>query len=172
MDNVGIFSKMDIITNQYDENHRPYIKNLIVENADILGGSNVGILIGYLNYYYRNNSHNFMTYLDNIYVSGKLQGTKYLGSIIGGMYFEHNNYNNTFAKNIQISTKLTPTTNDSFNASFIGYITNKVNKIEADSKACLEEVKDLHREMYHWFDTMGGETRHTRKIVEEIDKRV
>lgn len=54
----------------------------------------------------------------------------------------------------------------------IGYITNKVNKIEADSKACLEEVKDLHREMYHWFDTMGGETRHTRKIVEEIDKRV
>lgn len=124
MDNVGIFSKMDIITNQYDENHRPYIKNLIVENADILGGSNVGILIGYLNYYYRNKSHNFMTYLDNIYVSGKLQGTKYLGSIIGGMYFEHNNYNNTFAKNIQISTKLTPTTNDSFNASFIGYITN------------------------------------------------
>ena len=54
----------------------------------------------------------------------------------------------------------------------IGYITNKVNKIEADSKACLEEVKDLHREMYHWFDVMGGETRHTRKIVEEIDKRV
>ena len=111
MDNVGIFSKMDIITNQYDENHRPYIKNLIVENADILGGSNVGILIGYLNYYYRS-SHNFMTYLDNVYVSGKLQGTKYLGSIIGWMYFEHNNYNNTFAKNIQISTKLTPTTNN------------------------------------------------------------
>lgn len=54
----------------------------------------------------------------------------------------------------------------------IGYITNKVNKIEADSKACFEEVKDLHREMYHWFDTMGGETRHTRKIIEEIDKRV
>lgn len=54
----------------------------------------------------------------------------------------------------------------------IGYITNKVNKIEADSKTCLEEVKDLHREMYHWFDTVGGETRHTRKIVEEIDKRV
>ena len=24
MDNVGIFSKMDIITNQYDENHRPF----------------------------------------------------------------------------------------------------------------------------------------------------
>ena len=36
----------------------------------------------------------------------------------------------------------------------------------------VEEVKDIHREMYHWFDTMGGETRHTRKIVEEIDKRV
>lgn len=52
----------------------------------------------------------------------------------------------------------------------IGYITNKVNKIEMDSKACLEEVKDIHREMYHWFDTVGGEIRHTRKIVEEIDK--
>lgn len=54
----------------------------------------------------------------------------------------------------------------------IGCITNKVNKIEMDSKACLEEVKDIHREMYHWFDTMGGETRHTRKVVEEIDKRI
>lgn len=54
----------------------------------------------------------------------------------------------------------------------IGYITNKVNKIEMDSKACLEEVKDIHREMYYWFDTMGGETRHARKVVEEIDKRV
>ena len=54
----------------------------------------------------------------------------------------------------------------------IGYITNKVNRIEMDSKACLEEVKDIHREMYHYFDVMGGETRHTRKIVEEIDKRV
>lgn len=54
----------------------------------------------------------------------------------------------------------------------ISYITTKVNKIEMDSKACLEEVKDIHREMYHWFDTMGGETRHTRKVVEEIDKRV
>ena len=31
----------------------------------------------------------------------------------------------------------------------IGYITTKVNKIEMDSKACLEEVKDIHREMYH-----------------------
>ena len=54
----------------------------------------------------------------------------------------------------------------------IDYITNKVNRIEMDSKACLEEVKDIHREMYHWFDTMGGEARHTRKVVEEIDKRV
>ena len=54
----------------------------------------------------------------------------------------------------------------------IAYVTNKVNKIEMDSRACLEEVKDIHREMYHWFDVMGGETRHTRKIVEEIDKRV
>lgn len=54
----------------------------------------------------------------------------------------------------------------------IGLFTNKVNRIEMDSKACLEEVKDIHRDMYHWFDTIGGETRHTRKIVEEIDKRV
>ena len=54
----------------------------------------------------------------------------------------------------------------------ISYVTNKVNRIEMDSKACLEEVKDIHREMYHWFDTVGGETRHTRKIIEEIDKRV
>ena len=49
---------------------------------------------------------------------------------------------------------------------------SKVNRIEMDSKACLEEVKDIHREMYHWFNTMDGETRHTRKIVEEIHKRV
>ena len=54
----------------------------------------------------------------------------------------------------------------------ISYITGKINKIEMDSKACLEEAKDIHREMYHYFDVMGGETRHTRKIVEEIDKRV
>ena len=54
----------------------------------------------------------------------------------------------------------------------IGYVTNKVNRIEMVSKTCLEEVKDIHREMYHYFDVMGGETRHTRKIVEEIDKRV
>lgn len=54
----------------------------------------------------------------------------------------------------------------------ISYITNKVNRIEMDSKACLEEVKDIHREMYHWFNTMDGETKHTRKVVEEIDKRV
>ena len=54
----------------------------------------------------------------------------------------------------------------------IGYITNKVNNIEMTSKACFEEVKDIHREMYHWFDAVSGETKHTRKIVEEIDKRV
>lgn len=54
----------------------------------------------------------------------------------------------------------------------ISCITKKVNRIEMDSKACLEEIQDIHREMYHWFDTMGGETRHTRKVVEEIDKRV
>ena len=60
-------------------------------------------------------------------------------------------------------------------AAIFGYITNiinKVNRIEMNSKACLEEVKDIHREMYHWFDTMGEETRHTRKVVEEIDKRI
>lgn len=54
----------------------------------------------------------------------------------------------------------------------IAYVTNKVNKIEADTLKCLREIQDIHREMYHWFDVMGGETRHTRKVVEEIDKRV
>lgn len=54
----------------------------------------------------------------------------------------------------------------------IAYVTNKVNEIEMASKACLEEVEDIHREMYHWFDIISGETRHTRKIVEEIDKCV
>ena len=54
----------------------------------------------------------------------------------------------------------------------IGYITNKVNKIEMVSKACLEEVEDIRREMYHYFDVIGGETRHTRNIIEKIDKRV
>lgn len=54
----------------------------------------------------------------------------------------------------------------------IGYITTKVNKIEACTQACLREIQDIHREMYHYFDVMGGKTRHTRKIVEEIDKRV
>lgn len=54
----------------------------------------------------------------------------------------------------------------------IGYITDKVNKIDANTQRCLREIQDLHSEMYHWFDTVGGETRHTRKIVEEIDKRV
>lgn len=54
----------------------------------------------------------------------------------------------------------------------IGYVTNKVNNIEMTSKACFEEVKDIHRGMYHWFDAVSGETKHTRKIVEEIDKRV
>lgn len=57
-------------------------------------------------------------------------------------------------------------------SGFIGYITTKVNKIEACTQACLREIQDIHREMYYWFDTVGGETRHTRKIVEEIDKRV
>lgn len=54
----------------------------------------------------------------------------------------------------------------------IAYATNKVNKIEADTLKCLREIQDLHREMYHRFDVVSGETRHTRKIVEEIDKRV
>lgn len=54
----------------------------------------------------------------------------------------------------------------------IGYVTGKVNKIEMDSKDCLEEVKDIHREMYHWFDVIGGETQHIRTVIEEIDKRV
>lgn len=53
-----------------------------------------------------------------------------------------------------------------------GYVTTKVNNIEMTSKACLEEVKDIRREMYHWLDAVSGETKHTRKIVEEIDKRV
>ena len=54
----------------------------------------------------------------------------------------------------------------------IAYVTNKVNKIEADTLKCLREIQDLHREMYHWLDAISGETKHTRKIVEEIDKRV
>lgn len=54
----------------------------------------------------------------------------------------------------------------------IAYVTNKVNKIEVDTLKCLREIQDLHREMYHRFDVVSGETRHTRKVVEEIDKRV
>ena len=54
----------------------------------------------------------------------------------------------------------------------IGYVTTKVNNIEADTLKCLREIQDIHREMYHWFDAVSGETKHTRKIVEEIDKRV
>lgn len=54
----------------------------------------------------------------------------------------------------------------------IAYVTNKANKIEADTLKCIREIQDLHREMYHWLDAISGETKHTRKIVEEIDKRV
>ena len=54
----------------------------------------------------------------------------------------------------------------------IAYVTNKVNKIEADTLKCLREIQDFHREMYHWFDVTSGETRPTRKIVEEINKRI
>ena len=54
----------------------------------------------------------------------------------------------------------------------IGYVTTKVNNIEADTLKCLREIQDFHREIYHWLDAVSGETKHTRKIVEEIDKRV
>lgn len=53
----------------------------------------------------------------------------------------------------------------------IAYVTNKVTKIEADTLKCLREIQDLHREMYHWFDTVGGETRHTRKITHKKNYR-
>ena len=54
----------------------------------------------------------------------------------------------------------------------ISFLITKVNSLENNIKKNLREIQDLHREMYHWFDIVGGETRHTRKIVEEIDKRV
>lgn len=54
----------------------------------------------------------------------------------------------------------------------ISFLITKVNTIENNTLKCLKEIQDIHREMYHWFDVMGGETRHTRKIVEEIDKRI
>lgn len=54
----------------------------------------------------------------------------------------------------------------------ISFLITKVNSLENNIKKNLREIQDLHREMYHWFDTMDGETRYTRKVVEEIDKRI
>lgn len=54
----------------------------------------------------------------------------------------------------------------------LGSILGEVKNLETNVQICLREIQKLHIEMYHEFDAVSRETRHTRKIVEEIDKRV
>ena len=54
----------------------------------------------------------------------------------------------------------------------LGYLIGEVKNLETNVQICLREIQNLHIEIYHWFDAVSGETRHTRKIIEEIDKRV
>lgn len=122
---VGLFQSIDFYTSSYaTKDVVPYIKNLVIENADVIGNKNVGILIGNLTYRYNNNNHNFMTYLDNIYVSGTVQSNINTGGLIGKLYFQSNNYNNTFAQNIQLHVTLVPMTNNTYNSAFVGYLEN------------------------------------------------
>lgn len=54
----------------------------------------------------------------------------------------------------------------------LGSLLGEVKNLETNVQICLREIQKLHIEMYHGLDAVSRETRHTRKTVEEIDKRV
>ena len=66
---VGLFAK----TGGFTPENPKVIKNLVLENVNITGLSNVGAVIG------RNNGH----YIDNAYVSGIVNGTDNVGGVVG-----------------------------------------------------------------------------------------
>lgn len=148
MDNVGIFSLVDFaLTNYQDVSIRPHICNLVIENANVIGGkSSAGILIGAMNYHYNWGVANYGEYLNNIYVSGTVSGYNYNGALIGYLYFEHDNWQNTFAKNIQCNVVLKPQLNLTYNSPLFGYIKSNeqsyINTIELIKDSFIEASID------------------------------
>ena len=81
-DNIGFFGSI---------NNKSYtIKNIVLDNVNISGRNNVGVLIGYC---YEQNNYSCAENILNIYISGKINGNSYVSAIIG----QHNT--NTGAAN-------------------------------------------------------------------------
>lgn len=147
MDNVGIISLVDFSTSTYqDASVKPHIWNLVIENANVVGSKNIaGILIGRMNYQYTLGA-NYGEYLNNIYVSGTVSGYNYNGGLIGYLNLDHNNIQNTFAKNIQTNIILKPQLNLTYNSPVFGYTaignSTYVNTVELLKDAFIEAKID------------------------------
>ncbi len=122
MTNVGIFETIEFYNINY-QNQRPCIKNLVVENADVYSMGTSGILVGKMIYHYNWNTSNYGAFFDNVYVSGKVSGKEYCGSLVGYLYLEQGYANSfTFARNIQLNTTLKPQSNLCYSSPMFGFV--------------------------------------------------
>jgi len=122
--NVGIFSNANIVVRNYNKDTAPYIKNLVIENIDILGKDNVGALFGYISYDYNhiNTANAYNPFLSNIYVSGRISSYKVNGGLIGRIdYYRNYPPAEIFSKDIQTNVTIAPMTSSNWNSLFIGY---------------------------------------------------
>jgi len=120
---VGLFEQISITNNQYTAVNHPFIKNLIITNANIKAPENGGIIVGKL--MYRHNSGTlFQPLFENVYISGKVQAKYGCGGFVGSLYFydDYADYKNVMFKNIQANLDLLANSASAYVSPLAGYV--------------------------------------------------
>ena len=125
-DDIGLFSKID-----YNQGRHPYfckISNLVIENADVAGRANVGILVGNCFTYVPGGEFpDSMPTFEKICVSGKVTGLNYVGGLIGYAYYNQAaGFNRRFVEDIKIDVLLEVQTDQAVCAPLVGYLDTNI----------------------------------------------
>ena len=106
-DNVGLFGSSSFTVGSYTAATAPFVKNLVVTNANVSGGSNVGVLFGSLTIACGVGVSNFWTMIRNVYVSGVVNGKTNVGSLVGLLTISSSGYAQTLTDGVHVNTTLT-----------------------------------------------------------------
>lgn len=111
VDNVGLFATSSFSLWTYAAGATPNVENVVVVNAHVTGGTNVGVLFGSL---YVNAGAGAVTVnmfglgmFTNVYVSGVVNGNTNVGSLVGSFTFAINNTTQVLVNGVHVNTDLT-----------------------------------------------------------------
>lgn len=157
-DNVGLFSKIDYSIS-YHTVYQCKIHNLVIENAEVTGRSNVGIVVGNINTYISNTASDVLdsnSTFEKVSISGKVTGLNYVGGLAGLVYIQFGNYwHKRYVEDIKIDVLLEVQTDQAVCAPLFAYLnTNTYNYLH---------LTDVVVNAKYYF--AGGEALKTSSIV-------